>query len=81
MKYVSVVSEREFDMLAFDVQESARQSLWEMWASDLNVEMSPPDLIRNANSILTYFGSNVVVTDVRWDKIANCFLWEIEFDA
>lgn len=80
MKYVSIVSERAFSLLAFDIKDDALACLWDMWKEDLNTDMHPQALVENANSLLTYFGSKVLVTDVHWDEAGNCFLWEIEYD-
>lgn len=80
MKYISIVSERAFHLLAFDLSDDARTSLWEMWRDDLSTNMQPHALVSNANSLLAYFRSKVLVTDVHWDAAGNCFLWEIEYD-
>jgi hypothetical protein len=80
MKYVNIVSDREFDTLASDIPLQARASAWELWRDDLTTSLEKIDLLTGANSILTYFGSKVSITDVQWDETENCFLWEIEFD-
>ena len=80
MKYVDTISERQFDMIAVDVSEDAQMSLWEMGRDDLNTEMRPEALVRAANSLLTYFGSKVSITNVGWDEADNCFLWEVQTD-
>jgi hypothetical protein len=80
MRYVSIVSERAFNLLAFDVKDEAIAPLWEMWRDDLSTDMHPSELVRCANGLLTYFGSKVLVTDVHWDGEGNCFLWEIEYN-
>lgn len=80
MRYVDMVSERDFDDLACDVDENIRPLCWEMWRDDLTTEMSQEDLLRSANIILGYFGSRRMVTDVDWDEEGKCFLWEVQFD-
>ena len=74
-----MVSERKFDMIAVDLDEYRLRLLWEMWREDLNTKMDKAELIMNANSLLTYFGSKVLVTDVDWDAKGACFEWEVEF--
>ena len=81
MKYISIVSERAFNLLAFDVKGAAYEQLWEMWRDDLSTDMQPKELVRYANGLLAYFGSKVLVTDVHWDAAGHCFLWEIEYEA
>lgn len=80
MKYVDVISDRDFDALMADVAIEARASAWELWRDDLNTKMSQKQLISGANAILAYFGSQRIVTDVQWDEPDNCFLWEVHFD-
>ena len=80
MKYVDIISDREFNVLAADVAEDARAHAWELWRDDLTTEMMPEQLVAGANAILAYFGSERVVTDVQWDESGNCFLWEVQFD-
>ena len=80
MKYVDIISDREFDNLAADLSADSRLACWEMWRDDLTTQMMPDALLRGANSILAYFGSQRVVTDVQWDDEGNCFLWEVQFD-
>lgn len=80
MKYVDIISERDFDSLAADLNEVARASAWEVWRDDLSTKMSQFELVRAANSILHYFGSTRVITDVQWDDRGACFLWEVQFD-
>lgn len=76
MKFVNIVSERDFDQLVPDISDEARASLWEMWRDDLSTKMQPIELVRNANAMLKYYGSEVLVTDVQWDDESACFLWE-----
>lgn len=80
MKYVDIISDREFDHLAGDIPMVARAACWEVWRDDLTTEMMPAELVRNANSILAYFGSRRHITDVQWDEAGNCFLWEVHYD-
>lgn len=80
MKYIDIISDREFDVLAADVPTEARACAWEFWRDDLTTQMMPPQLVAGANAILAYFGSQRVVTDVQWDEEGNCFLWEVHFD-
>ena len=76
-KTIYTISERRFDMIAVDVHGDARNQLWEMWRDDLSTTMSKTELIRNASSLLAYFGSEVSISDVDWDERGNCFEWEI----
>jgi hypothetical protein len=80
MKTIYTISERRFDKIAVDLQDGARASLWEMWRDDLNTNMSKQELIMNANSLLAYFGSEVLISDVDWDERGNCFEWEVVVD-
>lgn len=80
MKYIDIISDREFDIIAADIPIVARAAAWEYWRDDLTTEMMPAELIRSANAILAYFGSQRVVVDVQWDDPDNCFLWEVHFD-
>jgi hypothetical protein len=80
MKYIDIVSERQFNMIAHDIDEDTRAELWGIWRDDLNTRMSQDQLISYANGLLAYFGSKVLVSDVQWDERGNCFLWEIQFD-
>ena len=80
MKYVDIISDREFDHLAADLPVTVRAACWEMWRDDLTTKMMPAELVRGANAILAYFGSQRVVGDVQWDDAGNCFLWEVHFD-
>lgn len=75
---IAMVSESNFDQLVPDINETARLLLWTMWLEDLSAKMTPEELIINANGLLTYFGSKVLVTDVDWDVAGNCFIWEQE---
>ena len=77
-KFVDVVSDREIHTLLPSVDEGLWDGFWEMWCDDLSINMSKPELLRNANSILIYFGSDARVTDVDWDMPGCCFLWEVE---
>jgi len=76
MKFINIVSERDFDQLVPDISIIARASLWDMWRDDLSTTMTPLELVRNANAMLKYYGSEVLVTDVQWDDECACFLWE-----
>lgn len=78
MKRIFMISEREFDTLVPDISIVQRAALWEVWRDDLSAKMSKEELIRNANGLLTYFGSKVLATDVDWDNPGACFLWEVE---
>ena len=78
MKHIIILSDFEFNQIAPDISEQARASAWELWRDDLNTEMSKEQLIIGANSILYYFGSKVLLTDVEWSATDNCFLWEVE---
>lgn len=78
MKKIFMVSERQFDKLVPDISDDARMQLWEIWRDDLSAKMSKEELIVNANGLLTYFGSFVLVTDVDWDERGSCFEWEVE---
>lgn len=78
-KYIEIVSERNFDSIARDLSEQAQLLLWEMWRDDLNTEMRPHELVKHANTLLAYFGSEVKASDVQWDDEGNCFLWEIKY--
>jgi len=77
-KFVDVVSDREIHKLLPSVDEGLWDGFWEMWRDDLSINMPKPDLLRNANGILIYFGSDARVTDVDWDMQGCCFLWEVE---
>ena len=80
MKYIIILSDFEFDQIASDISIEARASAWELWKDDLSTEMSKDELIVGANSILYYFGSKVLLTDVDWSPTDTCFLWEVEQD-
>ena len=80
MKYVNIFSDFEFDNVAPDISIEARASAWEMWRDDLTTNLSKEQLIVGANSILYYFGSKVLLTDVQWDDEQNCYLWEVEYE-
>jgi len=80
MKYTDIISDREFDHLMADITIEARAAAWEMWRDDLNTDMMPAQLVKGANAILAYFGSQRKITDVQWDESGNCFLWEVHFD-
>lgn len=80
MKLIYTISERQFNKIAVDLSGDALTQLWEMWRDDLNTKMSKSDLVRNANSLLTYFGSEVLISDVDWDESGNCFEWEVIVD-
>lgn len=75
---IAMVSERNFDKLVPDVTDEVRAALWEIWLEDLSARMDKIDLIVNANGLLTYFGSKVLLTDVGWDDVGGCFVWEQE---
>lgn len=77
-KYVDIVSDREIHKLLPTYQENVWNDFWEIWRDDLSINMEKPVLLRNANGILIYFGSNARVTDVDWDMEGCCFLWEVE---
>lgn len=77
-KRVDMISEKHFDELVPDICDSARASLWEMWRDDLSAMMGKAELIRNANALLIYFESKVLVSDVGWDELNSCFEWELE---
>lgn len=79
-KFVDVVSDREIHKLLPFEQEGVWNDFWEMWRDDLSINMEKSVLVRNANSILIYFGSNARITDVDWDMEGCCFLWEVEGD-
>ena len=74
---VEIVSDREFNKLVPDVDDGTRASLWEMWRDDLVTTLSKEQLVRGANSLLEYFGSKVLITDVDWDEEGSCYLWEM----
>ena len=74
---VEIVSEREFDRLVPDVDDGMRAALWEMWKEDLPTNFTKEELVRGANSLLMYFGSKVLLTDVDWDEEGSCYLWEM----
>ena len=78
MKHVIILSDFQFDQIAADLSIEARASAWELWKDDLTTTMSKVDLIVGANSILYYFGSKVLITDIEWDEQQKCFLWEVE---
>ena len=78
MKHVIILSDFQFDQITADLSIEARASAWELWKDDLTTTMSKVDLIVGANSILYYFGSNVLITDIEWDEQQKCFLWEVE---
>jgi hypothetical protein len=78
MKHVIILSDFQFDQIAADLSIEARASAWELWKDDLTTTMSKVDLIVGANSILYYFGSTVLITDIEWDEQQKCFLWEVE---
>jgi len=81
LKNVAIFSDFEFDHITADISEQARASAWELWRDDLDdKQLSKVALLTGANSILYYFGSKVLLTDVQWDEQQNCFLWEVEFD-
>lgn len=79
-KRVNIVSDFQFDELAIDLNDGARAAAWEMWRDDLTTKLSKDQLLIGANSILYYFGSKVLLTDVAWCDDRHCFLWELEFD-
>lgn len=82
MKHVSIFSDFEFDNLVPDISEEARACAWELWTADLSDKnLSKEQLLVGANSILYYFGSKVLLTDVAWDDDRNCFLWEVEIET
>lgn len=78
MKNIAIFSDFEFDHIMPDVSEEARASAWELWRDDLTTTLSKEQLLIGANSILYYFGSKVLLTDVDWDEEQKCFLWEVE---
>ena len=78
MKHIIILSDFEFDQIAPDISIEARASAWELWRDDLTTDLSKDQLIIGANSILYYFGSKVLLTDVDWSAQDNCFLWEVE---
>ena len=78
MKNVIILSDFEFDQISPDLSIEARASAWELWRDDLLTTMTKDELILGANSILYYFGSKVLLTDVDWDNDNQCFLWEVE---
>ena len=78
MKHIIILSDFQFDQIAADLSIEARASAWELWKDDLTTTMSKVDLIVGANSILYYFGSKVLITDIEWDEQQKCFLWEVE---
>ena len=75
--HVEIVSEREFSKLVPDVDDGTRAALWEMWKDDLPTTLSKEQLVKGANSLLMYFGSKVLLTDVDWDDDSSCYLWEM----
>jgi hypothetical protein len=75
---IAMVSECNFDVLVPDVTEEVRAALWQIWLEDMSAKMDKVDLIVNANGLLTYFGSKVLLTDVDWDVDNGCFIWEQE---
>lgn len=77
---MDIISDREFDHLAADLPIAVRAACWEMWRDDLNTQMLPAELVHGANSILAYFGSRRIVSDVQWDDEGNCFLWEVQYN-
>jgi hypothetical protein len=81
VKNIAIFSDFEFDHITPDISEQARASAWELWRDDLDdKQLSKVALLTGANSILYYFGSKVLLTDVQWDEEQKCFLWEVEFD-
>ena len=80
MKNIIILSDFEFDQIAPDISLEARASAWELWRDDLTTALSRDQLIIGANSILYYFGSKVLITDVDRSAPDNCFLWEVEQD-
>ena len=80
MKNVAIFSDFEFDHIAPDIGLEARAAAWELWRDDLNTKLEKDQLIVGANSILYYFGSKVLITDLAWCDDRNCFLWEVEQD-
>ncbi len=80
MKFVDIISDRDFNYLTADISTTNRAACWELWRDDLTTQMTPTQLIHGANSILTYFGSQRKITDVQWDDQGNCFLWEVHYD-
>ena len=75
MIFLYTFSERNFSELVHDIEEESRGRLWDVWRDDLNTSMSKAHLVRNANGLLKYFGSNVVVCNVSWSIGGKCFLW------
>ena len=80
MKNIIILSDFEFDQIAPDLSIEARAAAWELWRDDLTTALTRDQLIIGANSILYYFGSKVLITDVDWSAADNCFLWEVEQD-
>lgn len=80
MRYVNIYSDFEFDNVACDLTIEARAAAWEIWRDDLPTTLPKDKLLTGANSILQYFGSKVLLTDVQWDEQQNCYLWEVEFE-
>lgn len=74
-RMTNTVSERKFGELVHDIDDGSRDRLWDVWRDDLDTSMSKAQLVRNANGLLKYFGSKVVVCDVSWSIRGNCFLW------
>lgn len=75
---IAMVSERNFEALVPDVTDEVRASLWAVWLEDLSAKMDKVELVVGANGLLTYFGSKVLLTDVDWDEVGGCFIWEQE---
>jgi len=75
MIFLYTVSERKFGELVYDIDDDSRDRLWDVWRDDLNTSTSKAHLVRNANGLLRYFGSKVVVCDVSWSIRGKCFLW------
>jgi hypothetical protein len=78
MKNIIILSDFEFDQIAPDISQEARDHAWPLWRDDLTTDLTREQLIIGANSILYYFGSKVLLTDVDWSAQDNCFLWEVE---
>jgi len=77
MKMVNIVSERNFNELIGNVPDDLKEDLWAVWRDELSTNMSKIELLTNANGLLTYYGSDHILTDVDWDMQQACFLWEV----
>ena len=80
MKNVAIFSDFEFNHIAPDISDEARGHAWELWRDELDTKLSKEQLLVGANSILYYFGSKVLITDLAWCEDRHCFLWEVEQD-